>query len=209
MSEVTPYTKIVVALDGSEAAEAAVPVAAALARGAGAVLRLLHVAPQPEAVTSDGRVVAYVDQEIERLRCEGEDYLGEVAARLPGVRSESVVRFGDPAEEIVAEVKASGADLVVVATRGRTGLPRLLMGSVAESILRRAPCQVLVVKREETPHEPAKQPAPSSVAHGERCLVCSGPSQTAICPRCEARIRGEALERKLEAEAAGRKGGPV
>lgn len=56
-----------------------------------------------------------------------------------------IVRTGDAAEQIVAEAEAWDADLVVLGTHGRTGLPRLLIGSVAESVLRRARCDVLVV----------------------------------------------------------------
>jgi nucleotide-binding universal stress UspA family protein len=57
-----------------------------------------------------------------------------------------LVLEGDPATEIVRHVQQTGIDLVVMGTHGRTGLERLLLGSVAEKVLRDAPCSVLVVK---------------------------------------------------------------
>jgi nucleotide-binding universal stress UspA family protein len=53
---------------------------------------------------------------------------------------------GNPAEEIIRAIQKSGAELIVMATHGRTGLHRLLMGSVAEQVMRKSPCPVLVVK---------------------------------------------------------------
>jgi nucleotide-binding universal stress UspA family protein len=66
-----------------------------------------------------------------------------------GLSAEPLVRYGDPRSEIVDEASSSSADLVVVGSHGRTGLKRLLMGSVAESVVRHAPCSVEVV-REKT-----------------------------------------------------------
>jgi hypothetical protein len=57
-----------------------------------------------------------------------------------------VVLQGDPATEIVQYARDAGIDLIVMGTHGRTGLDRLLMGSVAEKVLRDSPCSVLVVK---------------------------------------------------------------
>ncbi|HEX6274272.1 MAG TPA: universal stress protein, partial [Polyangiaceae bacterium] len=67
-----------------------------------------------------------------------------------GLSAEALVRYGDPRSEIVDEASSSSADLVVVGSHGRTGLKRLLMGSVAESVVRHAPCSVEVV-REKAP----------------------------------------------------------
>jgi hypothetical protein len=57
------------------------------------------------------------------------------------------VRFGDPAENILEEAQARSADLIAVGTHGRRGLSHLLLGSVAEEVMRRAPCSVLVARR--------------------------------------------------------------
>ncbi len=64
----------------------------------------------------------------------------------PGIVVDHVFLEGDPAEEIVRHAAECGADLIVIGTHGRTGVERQLMGSVAEKILRDAPCSVLIVK---------------------------------------------------------------
>jgi len=136
--------RILVPLDRSDLAETIVPLVADLARGASASVRLLHVEPVPENVVSkEGRLVAYVDQEMERLEAEGLNHLKGVAARL-SVPAECVVRFGDDADEILREAEAYGADLVAVTTAGKSGLKRLVMGSVAEQVFRRARVPVLL-----------------------------------------------------------------
>jgi nucleotide-binding universal stress UspA family protein len=62
---------------------------------------------------------------------------------------------GDPADAIIRTVESDGADMIVMGTHGRRGISRLLMGSVAEAVVRRAPCPVLTVK------QPAKVPVES------------------------------------------------
>jgi nucleotide-binding universal stress UspA family protein len=142
--EVTMVKRILVPLDRSDLAETIVPLVADLARGADATVRLLHVAPVPEnLVSSEGRLIAYADQEMERLEAEGLDHLKGVAARL-GLPAECVVRFGDDADEILREAEAYGADLVAVTTAGRSGLKRMAMGSVAEQVFRRSGVPVLL-----------------------------------------------------------------
>ncbi len=64
----------------------------------------------------------------------------------PDVPLEYLVRQGSPAPEVAAVARELGADLIVIATHGRTGLNRLLLGSTAEQILRQAPCAVLITK---------------------------------------------------------------
>ena len=77
--------RIVVPLDASPVAESVLPVVADLARAGGGSIRLLRVEPLPDnCVDSDGRVVAYADQEMARLEAEGFDYLSTVMARLGG-----------------------------------------------------------------------------------------------------------------------------
>ncbi len=139
---------ILVPLDGSPEAEAVLPIAAVVARAAGASLRLLQVQPSPETVTSDDRIVAYADQEAERLRGEGLDYLTGAGRLARGVQVACTVRFGDPHREIVAEARAAGIDLIAMATHVRGLIGRVVLGSVTEAVMRDAPCQVLAVRRE-------------------------------------------------------------
>ena len=136
--------RILVPLDRSALAETIVPLVADLARGAGATVHLLHVAPVPEnLVSKEGRLIADTDQKMERLEAEGLEHLKGVAARL-GLPAECVVRFGDDTDEILREAEACGADLLAVTTAGKSGLQRVAMGSVAEQVFRRAQVPVLL-----------------------------------------------------------------
>jgi nucleotide-binding universal stress UspA family protein len=139
--------RIVVPLDTSPVAESVLPVVADLARAGGASIRLLCVEPLPgNCVDTDGRVVAYADQEMARLEAEGLDYLKTVATRLGGLHIESCVRFGDPLTEILEEAEAFDADLIAVTTAGRSGLGRAVLGSVAERVFRKAEVPVLLYR---------------------------------------------------------------
>jgi nucleotide-binding universal stress UspA family protein len=116
-----------------------------LARGAGATVRLLHVAETPTSVVDvDGRVIAYADQETLRLDAEARDYLETIALRLDGVPVEVAVRFGDPARGILAEADDFGADLIAlgVGPRRRVRLGR----GVAGRIVRRADIPVAIFR---------------------------------------------------------------
>src|SRR3989304_2952040 len=102
---------------------------------AGAPVRLLHVAPLPQALVSEtGQVIAYLDQEMERLEAEGMDYLRAVEVQLEGIPVECVVRFGDPVQEILLESEAFGAAVIAGAPAGRSGGGRPGLGSVAEQV---------------------------------------------------------------------------
>jgi universal stress protein A len=139
--------RIVVPLDASPVAESVLPVVADLARAGGGSIRLLRVEPLPgNCVGSDGRVVAYADQEMARLEAEALDYLKTVAARLSGIPIESCVRFGDPLTEILKEADVFGADLIAVTTAGRSGVGRAVLGSVAERVFRKAETPVLLYR---------------------------------------------------------------
>ena len=137
--------RILLPLDRSDEAWAALPIVADLARGSGAIVRLLHVAPVPrERVTGDGRIVAYANQEMERVELARGEYLDAAASQLPGVPVERVVRFGDPTEEILLEADAFGADLIAVTTEGR-GWLRRVFGSVVGKLFRRSDVPVLIL----------------------------------------------------------------
>jgi nucleotide-binding universal stress UspA family protein len=112
--------------------------AVALAENHGASLTVLYVyAPgfTPEAGRSTAADRRYWQEQLEQIR--------PVDARI---RVNHVFLEGDPASEIVRYAVDTGIDLIVMGTHGRTGLERLLMGSVAEKVMREAPCSVLVVK---------------------------------------------------------------
>ncbi len=139
--------RILVPLDGSEASEAAATLAGQVARSTGGRLRLLQVQPVPEERRStSGRVVAYADQEMERLSAESRDYLESVETRLGPVPAEAVVRFGDPEREILVEAEAFGADLIVVAGEKRGWLRRLTGRSLGERLFHESPVPVALVR---------------------------------------------------------------
>ena len=139
--------RILMPVDRSPRADAVAAIVADTARGSHPTVRLLHVAPEPSAVQdAKGRVLAFADQEMESLRCESLDYLRTLEVRFAGVPVESVVRFGDPAAQILEEAEAFGADLIVVGTGGRSGIGRVLLGSVAERVFAKATVPVMLVR---------------------------------------------------------------
>ncbi len=140
--------RILVPVNPTSAVESVVPLIADLARGSGATVRLLRVAPLPKnVVNGNGRVVAYADQEMSRLEAEGLDDLRAVEANLEGLPVERVVRFGDPDEEILREADAFGADLIAVTTANRSWLSRAVLPGVAERVFRKAEVPVMLVRR--------------------------------------------------------------
>lgn len=142
--------RVLVPLDAPAATEDILPIVAMLAMG-GAAVRMIHVAPVPDNVeTKTGRTIAYSDQEMARIEGEWSTSLRDAAARVHG-NVDYAVRFGDPADEILAEAQAFGADTVAVVTRTRSSLKRTLLGSVAEALLRRAPMGVLMYRAPEHP----------------------------------------------------------
>jgi nucleotide-binding universal stress UspA family protein len=112
--------------------------ACSLARDHGARVVVLHVLP----VLLYGDLGPVLPPPTEEL----EQALRELRPADPGVEVEYRLTQGEPAREILAEARDCGCDLIVMGTHGRTGLGRLLMGSVAEQVVRKAPCPVLTVK---------------------------------------------------------------
>jgi nucleotide-binding universal stress UspA family protein len=83
---------------------------------------------------------------MERLTAAGRDYLETIGAQLPVVPMESVVRFGNPAEEILVEAEAFGADVIVLATGKPSWFKRVTGGGIGQWLLRKAPVPVLLVR---------------------------------------------------------------
>jgi nucleotide-binding universal stress UspA family protein len=136
-----PIRVILHPTDFSLYSQAALPLACALARDHGATLVLVHVRSIPISTYGElGAVPAEpVDVVKDRMRqLLPPDYTGRV---------EYEVRTGEAATEVVDLTRQRHADLIVLGTHGRSGVLRLLLGSVAEAVLRKAPCPVLTVKR--------------------------------------------------------------
>jgi nucleotide-binding universal stress UspA family protein len=141
--------RILVPLDGSALAEAAIAKATEVA-GTECILMLLRAA---EAHTLPG--VDPTEAQVEVVR-EAEEYLGTVATRLKeqGIgRVETSVWYGPAASAIVEAARLRKADLIVMSTHGRSGLGRLILGSVAESVLRGSPTPILLLRAPGAPVE--------------------------------------------------------
>jgi nucleotide-binding universal stress UspA family protein len=138
------FKTIVVPTDFSPFANEALRIACSLARESGGKLILLHVAQRPVVTVAGMPVPPPPPPTIDwsGLRAE----LDGAAAGIQGVTIESLAVEGEPAATIVDLARERGADLIVMGSHGRTGLSRLLMGSVAEHVVRKAACPVLTVK---------------------------------------------------------------
>jgi nucleotide-binding universal stress UspA family protein len=192
---------ILFATDFSPTSESAGHFAGMYARRLGARLHLLHVLPARD------------------LDPDPAHRLSELARRIGAPEgSLTEVVSGAAADEIVGYARRNGIALIIVGTHGRTGFSRALLGSVAERVMRHAPCPVLTVPASipippaaEAAAVSAGEPATGGVAAredtaggGETCVVCAGPSKDLICESCRARIRGQAIDRKLQEMRAGR-----
>jgi len=130
------FNTIVVPLDGSEESNVSLPLARSLAQSRGGSIWLLRVAP--ESVLSDDHTATHeAGQSIERIARE--------LARS-GVDVHPVIREGDAAQEIVHLSRDVGADLIVMRTRGRCGLERVVFGSVAEEVLKKSSIPLVLVR---------------------------------------------------------------
>jgi nucleotide-binding universal stress UspA family protein len=150
---IMPQPTILFSTDFSHASDAALPHAAALARQKGARLLIVHVEEPPLAYGSGELYYGLAEPDTARILA----MLEAVKPADPEVAFEQRLTMGDPAAEICRIAADEGAEMIVIGTHGRTGLFRLLMGSVAESILRRAPCPVLVYR--EPGHRVGQRPA--------------------------------------------------
>jgi nucleotide-binding universal stress UspA family protein len=164
MANNTPYT-IIVGYDFSDIAELALARAVRMARRNGPAA--LHVVTALDA--GIGNRVTYEDAEKTR-----EGVVAKVAAMVESEQPNAFTlfvhaRIGAPSDEILALAAEAKADVIVVGTHGRTGVQRLLLGSVAEKVLRHAPCPVMVVRPKRYEEE------------------AEAPSLEPACPRCVAR----------------------
>lgn len=143
--------RILVPVDFSPHAQGALAAAAALARRLGAELVVVHVIPDEEirAIARSRLARRGLDQVLEDLGQALEEHAVNTAGveRNGGLDVRALAVSGLPAEGIVRAAWRLQADLIVMATHGRTGLAHAVMGSVAEDVVRRAPCPVLTIRR--------------------------------------------------------------
>jgi nucleotide-binding universal stress UspA family protein len=159
--------EILVATDFSEAADTAVRVAHVYATALGARLHVFHVSwPEEHGLT---KLFA--------------DLVTNLGSGVPVVVAS---QGGDAAEEIVRYARGHNVRLIVLGTHGRTGVSRVLMGSVAERVLRTAPCPVLTVPPAFVGAQDARV-VPLAASH---CVSCNTMSRDLLCEPCRARLRG-------------------
>jgi nucleotide-binding universal stress UspA family protein len=137
-----PIRTVLHPTDFSDEARPAFEVACALARDYRAKLVLLHVVPPTRVYAPDGIAVPFPPEEPYDARVR----LARLRPDDPLVDVEHHVLEGDPAAEVLKLAEAAHADVIVMGTHGTSGLMRLLMGSVAEHVMRKAPCPVLTVR---------------------------------------------------------------
>jgi len=135
--------------------------ACSLARDYGARLVVLHVLTRPVFIYGEGVIppepAGFEDQLRQRLH--------QVQPEDPNLQLEHRLVEGEAAAEILRLAEEAKCDLIVMGTHGRTGLGRLLMGSVAEQVARKSPCPVLTVK---IPHPPAPSSEEAVTAAAEK-----------------------------------------
>ncbi len=145
--------RLLVPLDGSKFGEAALPVAVEFVRQFGGELVLLRAVPLVDqiiaAAAGPGVPIAGKIEDVEELRLAAQQYLEQVARKLAASLGQPPaidVRLGEPAQAIAEATRERRADLVVMSTHGRTGLSRVVFGSVAGGVLRQASAPLLLVR---------------------------------------------------------------
>jgi nucleotide-binding universal stress UspA family protein len=134
--------RILIAVDPTGSSQHAVTEAIARAAAGGAELLVLSVVEPPNLLLPGGRT-RRVDQERDRLTAHVQSIVGR--ARGAGVAATWLIWEGDPAEAILDASRSEGADMIVLGSRPRTNLRRLILGSVSSEVARRAGCEVVVV----------------------------------------------------------------
>lgn len=151
LTDMHRFRRILVPLDGSDRAEASLEWATRIARATGAALSLIRIVPPLPALSSPylPHVIAETEQALEAGRGEATAYLESIAARLEkdGLEVPTDVGVGvSPALGILRHAEQEEADLIVITTHGRRGLPRLVLGSVADKVVRAAHIPVMVTR---------------------------------------------------------------
>lgn len=143
------HKRVLIALDGSAAGEMVMKFLMEIAGPLDMTVMLLHVLEPITPAAAEGLVVS---DDIDARRREAEEYLAPIAAMLrsQGVDAAWAIRHGRAADEILAAADESGTDLIAMATHGRSGIGRLLFGSVAEAVLRRAAVPVFMIRQPHT-----------------------------------------------------------
>lgn len=142
------FKKILVPVDFSEYGDEILKYAREMAQKFDASIDLIHVIPNMDYFTPYESFMAAENIVAIQKGVEGEveKDLDEVAKKLPGITVKKVIRNGVAFVEILDYVRSEGIDLIIMGTRGRGGLEHIIIGSVAEKVLRKSPCPVLAIR---------------------------------------------------------------
>lgn len=143
-----PFHKLLIAVDDDPIAAHAAEVGMDLARSLNAQMALIH-AIDPSLIFAPETGVA-ADELSLRAGQDAARMMADFRARLPiGTQALQFIPQGFPGSEIIKAAREWEADLIVIGSHGRRGITRALVGSVAEAVMREAPCPVLVVRAKE------------------------------------------------------------
>ena len=145
------FQKILVCLDGSKLAEQILPYAAEQAArfsGSLVLFQVVSLASIPTPTGIESVPVAVPNDQLAEAEDAARDYLNGLALPLrdKGMKVQCVTTVGHPAESIVSYAEENGFDLVAIATHGRSGLRRLVFGSVADYVIRKSGLPILLIK---------------------------------------------------------------
>ncbi|MCS4541166.1 MAG: universal stress protein [Euryarchaeota archaeon] len=141
------YKNILVPTDGSEYSELAIPHAITIAKSTGAKITTLYVV---DTSAFAGIPAGGVWENMRKLlQEEGKRAVARAKeiTEKEGIEASTTIEEGSPADKIVEVAKNEDADIIIMGTAGKTGFNRFLLGSVAEKVVRGAPCPVMVVRR--------------------------------------------------------------
>jgi nucleotide-binding universal stress UspA family protein len=139
--------KILFPTDFSDSSDAALSYASSLAAETGALLYIVHVGNDSSTYLAGYGGFSSVPDSADQVARENKALLNQVKPTVPNVNYQHRYLSGPPEHEILDFAKREHVDLIVIGSHGRTGLSRLLLGSVAEAVVRRAKCPVLTVKQ--------------------------------------------------------------
>ena len=146
------FQRILVPLDGTDVSEKAIPVAAWIARASGGTIIFVSVVLPPIefGTYSPERTIPLKPAAFERREAEANSYLTNVisshASDLAGISTELDVTAGAVSSGIYSEARLEHVDLIVISSKGETGLKRWVFGSVAQEVVRHSPVPVLVLQ---------------------------------------------------------------
>jgi nucleotide-binding universal stress UspA family protein len=152
-TEETPITKMLVAIDGSEAATKALAYALSLAEKCDAEVQIVSVVPPVTSIMPRFALTAppvhytmFLNEVEKRLQAVLSDALKEAKEKRPTLNLSIRLLKGHPADKIVQTAEEEGFDIIVVGSRGLSGVEELVLGSVSDRVADRATCPVLIVK---------------------------------------------------------------